>query len=66
MFLWWPRILPFIGVSWMACDRYGNELSGEYTGWAIRVFLASWFDYTIIFGIWGWPVKVDPDTESGV
>lgn len=47
MFMWWPRLIPYIGTAWVFCTRYGDIFDGV-TDWEVKVFILSWLDYTLI------------------
>jgi hypothetical protein len=58
MYMWWPRILPFIGFTWVYCDRYGTR-KPEVTQWEIKVFIIGWRDYAVVL----WQAQVPQKTK---
>lgn len=56
MFHWWPRILPYIGLGWVASDRYG-EIVDHDSEWVVRVFLIAWLSYALIIFQIGLPQR---------
>jgi hypothetical protein len=62
MFEWWPDCLPFIGIRWVYCDRYGQIVHDE-TGWECKIFGLTWFGHIVIGMQFDPPRRVTSDNE---
>lgn len=58
MYMWWPRIIPYLGFTWVYCDRYGNRGKGD-AKWETEVLILAWLDRVIVLWQPGLPQRVD-------
>lgn len=58
MWMWWPRILPFIGLTWVHCDRYGAR-KPVTTVWEVQVFIVGWGQWALVVWQSPKPQRVD-------
>jgi hypothetical protein len=63
MFMWWPRIIPYIGPAWVFCDRYGKIGATELLEWECKVIIVSWFYYAVTLYQFDPPRRIDDESK---